>query len=103
MAATASAPARFHVMAKPTGAICNLDCTYCFFLGKETFYPGSSFRMTDETLEGYIAQLIEGHRSNQVTVAWQGGEPTIMGVDFYRRAIAFQEKYRKPGMTFENT
>lgn len=90
-------------MAKPTGAICNLNCSYCFFLDKETLYPGSSFRMTDGVLEKYIAQLIEGHRSNEVTVAWQGGEPTIMGVEFYRRAIAYQEQYKKPGMTFENT
>jgi uncharacterized protein len=54
-------------------------------------------------LESYIRQLIEAHRTLQVTVAWQGGEPTLMGVDFYRKAIAYQEKYRKPGMEFENT
>jgi len=59
--------------------------------------------MNDEVLESYIQQLIEAHRSPQVTVAWQGGEPTLMGVDFYRRAIEYQDKYRKPGMTFENT
>ncbi len=100
---TAQSPPRFHVLAKPTGAICNLDCSYCFFLDKEAFYPGSSFRMSDEVLDRYIASLIQGHRTRQVTVAWQGGEPTIMGVDFYRRAIAYQEKHKKPGMTFENT
>jgi uncharacterized protein len=72
-------------------------------LDKELLYPGSKFRMTAETLEAYIRQLLETHRSNQVTVSWQGGEPTLMGVDFYRRAIRLQEKYRKPGMTFENT
>ena len=97
------APPRFHVMAKPTGAICNLNCSYCFFLDKEALYPGSRFRMTDELLENYIAELIEGHRSNEVTVAWQGGEPTIMGLDFYRRAVALQEKHKRPGMTFENS
>jgi serine-type anaerobic sulfatase-maturating enzyme len=59
--------------------------------------------MADDVLEKYIRQLIEAHRSNEVTVAWQGGEPTLMGVEFYRRAIAYQEKYKKPGMTFENT
>ncbi|MGB9939558.1 anaerobic sulfatase maturase [Methanosarcina sp.] len=94
---------RIHVMAKPTGAICNLACSYCFFLDKELLYPGSRFRMSDEVLENYIRQLIEAHRSPQVTVAWQGGEPTLMGIGFYRRAIELQEKYRKPGMTFENT
>ena len=97
------APPRFHVLAKPSGSLCNLDCSYCFFLDKEALYPGSRFHMSDEILEKYIVQLIEGHRSNEVTVAWQGGEPTIMGVDFFRRAIALQEKYKKPGMTFENT
>jgi uncharacterized protein len=91
------------VLAKPTGATCNLNCSYCFFLEKERLYPDSRFRMTDEVLEAYIRQLIEAHRSDQVTVAWQGGEPTLMGVEFYRRAIAYQEKYKKPGMTFENT
>ncbi len=96
-------PPRIHVLAKPTGAICNLDCSYCFFLDKEALYPGSRFRMSDEVLESYIRQLIESHRTDKVTVAWQGGEPTLMGIDFFRRAIACQEKYKKPGMTFENT
>lgn len=96
-------PPRIHVLAKPTGAICNLACSYCFFLDKELLYPGSKFRMSDEVLESYIRQLIKAHLSPQVTVAWQGGEPTLMGIDFYRRAIELQEKYRKPGMTFENT
>ncbi|AKB57825.1 anaerobic sulfatase maturase [Methanosarcina barkeri] len=96
-------PPRIHVLAKPTGAICNLACSYCFFLTKEALYPGSKFRMSDEVLENYIRQLITAHQSSQVTVAWQGGEPTLMGVEFYRRAIELQEKYRKPGLTFENT
>ena len=102
MAKTA-VPPRIHILAKPSGATCNLACSYCFFLDKELLYPDSKFRMSEETLEAYIRQLIETHRSNQVTVAWQGGEPTLMGVDFYRKAIEFQEKYRRPGMTFENT
>jgi uncharacterized protein len=96
-------PPAFHLLAKPTGAACNLACSYCFFLDKELLYPDSKFRMTEETLETYLRQLIESHRTSQVTVAWQGGEPTLMGVDFYRKAIEIQEKYRKPGMTVENT
>ncbi|HAK55046.1 MAG: anaerobic sulfatase maturase [SAR202 cluster bacterium] len=96
-------PPRFHVLAKPTGAICNLDCSYCFFLEKEQLYPGSSFRMSDEILEAYIRQLIETHRSDTVTVAWQGGEPTLMGLDFYRRAAELEQRFKKPGMRFENT
>ena len=94
---------RIHVLAKPSGATCNLACSYCFFLDKELLYPSSDFRMSDELLENYIRQLIESHRSNEVTVAWQGGEPTLMGLDFYRKAIEYQEKYRRPDMIFENT
>ncbi len=80
-------PPRIHVLAKPTGATCNLDCSYCFFLDKELLYPGSRFRMIDEVLENYIRQLIESHRTNKVTVAWQGGEPTLTGIDFFRRVM----------------
>jgi len=96
-------PPAFHLLAKPTGAACNLACSYCFFLDKELLNSNSKFRMPEEILEAYIWQLIESHRSSQVTVAWQGGEPTLMGVDFYRKAIELQEKYRRSGMTFENT
>ena len=81
-----TAPAAFHVLAKPTGAICNLDCTYCFFLSKESLYPGDRFRMSDEVLDAYVSQLLAGHGPGEVTIAWQGGEPTLMGVDFFRRA-----------------
>lgn len=73
-------PPRIHVLAKPTGSTCNLNCAYCFYLQKEQLYPGSRFRMSDEVLESYISQLTESHRSDTVTVAWQGGEPTLMGV-----------------------
>ena len=92
-----------HVLAKPTGSTCNLNCAYCFYLKKDQLYPGSRFRMSDEVLESYIRQLIAAHHNNKVAVAWQGGEPTLMGIDFYRRAVKLQEKYRRPGMTFENT
>ena len=85
------------------GAICNLDCAYCFFLDKEVFYPGSKFRMSDDVLEQYIRQLIESHQTDSVNIAWQGGEPTLMGLDFFRRAMALVEKYRRPGMRFLHT
>lgn len=97
------APPAFHLLSKPTGAICNLDCAYCFFLDKELLYPGSKFRMSDEMLDRYIQQLIESHQVDQVTIAWQGGEPTLMGLDFYRNAMTLAEKYRRPGMTFLHT
>jgi len=96
-------PQAFHIMAKPTGAACNLHCDYCFFLKKENLYPGSSFRMSDEVHEAYIRQLLEAHQVPQVTVAWQGGEPTLMGLDFFRRTVELQKKYRKPGTRIENT
>ena len=97
------APPAFHLLAKPTGAICNLDCAYCFFLDKEVFYPGSKFRMGEPVLEQYIRQIIESHQTDSVNIAWQGGEPTLMGLDFYRRAMGLVEKYRRPGMTFLHT
>ena len=98
-----NAPSVYHVLAKPTGAICNLDCQYCFFLSKEELYPGSKFRMDDELMESYIRQLIESQRTDQVVVAWQGGEPTLMGLNFYRRAVEIEKRYRRPGIEILNT
>jgi uncharacterized protein len=97
-----AAPAAFHVMLKPRGAICNLDCAYCYYLSKERLYPGSRFRMSDALLEEYTRQYIEAQPAPEVTFAWQGGEPTLMGLDFFRRAIGFQQKYRRPGMGIHN-
>ena len=97
-------PARpFHLLAKPTGATCNLDCKYCFFLSKEMLYPGDRFRMSDEMLETYIRQLLEAHPAHEVNVAWQGGEPTLMGLDFFKRSIEYVEKYRKRGQPIQYT
>jgi uncharacterized protein len=93
----------FHVLAKPTGAICNLDCTYCFFLSKEALYPGDRFRMSDEVLEAYVGQLLAAHGPGEVTIAWQGGEPTLMGVDFFRRALDAVERHRRPGQRYQHT
>ena len=98
-----NAPPAFHLLAKPRGAICNLDCKYCFYLSKEQLYEGSTFRMTDETLETYIRQLIESHNVPEVTVAWQGGEPTLMGLDFFRQSIVYENEYARPGMHIQNT
>jgi uncharacterized protein len=98
-----SAPPRFHLLSKPSGSTCNLDCTYCFFLSKEALYPNSKSRMSEQTLENYIRQLLESHQTPTVTVAWQGGEPTLMGLDFFKRSVEFVEKYRRPGQTIEYT
>ncbi len=97
-----AAPAAFHVMLKPRGAICNLDCTYCYFLSKEKLYPQSDFRMPLALLEDYTRQYIEAQRVSEITFAWQGGEPTLMGLDYFKQAVAYQQKYRKPGMRIRN-
>jgi len=89
-------PPAFHVLAKPTGAICNLDCTYCFFLSKEQLYPGDRFRMSDDVVTTYLTQLIEAHRTREITIAFQGGEPTLMGVAFYRRLVAKAKEIAGP-------
>jgi uncharacterized protein len=98
-----SQPPPFHLLAKPTGATCNLDCKYCFFLSKEKLYPGDRFRMSDEMLDTYIRQLLETHPLPEINIAWQGGEPTLMGLDFFRRSIEYVEKYRKPGQSILHT
>jgi uncharacterized protein len=97
------APPGFHLLSKPSGSTCNIDCKYCFFLSKEALYPDEKHRMSEATLEAYIRQLLEAHRTPEVTVAWQGGEPTLMGVDFFRRSIELVEKYRRSGQQVQHT
>lgn len=92
-----------HVLVKPAGATCNLDCKYCFFLSKEMLYPGERFRMSDQMLETYLSQLLESHPASEVNVAWQGGEPTLMGLDFFKRSIEHVEKHKKPGQQIQHT
>ena len=95
-------PPGFHVMAKPVGAICNLDCKYCFYLEKEKLYPGtSSWAMPHEVLESYIRQYIEAQESSTITFAWQGGEPTLLGVDYFRRIVELEKRYSN-GKHIEN-
>jgi len=93
----------FHLLAKPTGAVCNLGCRYCFFLSKKDLYPGSTFRMSDALLESYIRQYMESQKVPLAIIAWQGGEPTLMGLDFFKRAMDLVRKYRRPGMVIHNT
>ena len=95
-------PPAFHVMLKPRGAICNLNCKYCFYLSKERLYPGSHFHMSDDLLDTFTRQYIEAQRVPEVTFAWQGGEPTLMGLAFFERAIELQEQYKRSGMTIYN-
>ncbi|MCA3074170.1 MAG: anaerobic sulfatase maturase [Rhodocyclaceae bacterium] len=98
-----SGPPGFHLLAKPSGSTCNIDCTYCFFLSKEALYPNDRSRMSAATLEAYIRQLLESHRVPEVTVAWQGGEPTLMKLEFFEHAVELVEKYRRPGQTVKHT
>jgi uncharacterized protein len=93
----------FHIMAKPYGPICNLDCTYCYYLEKENLYPQSShdFRMRDDVLDNYVRQYIETHPSDSIQFAWQGGEPTLLGVGFFERAVELQKRYAN-GKKIEN-
>jgi uncharacterized protein len=93
----------FHLLAKPTGAICNLDCKYCFYLPQEALYPGSDFHMSSEVLEAYVRQYLECQPGPEINLAWQGGEPTLMGLDFFRRAVALAEKYQRPGTRLLHT
>ncbi|ELZ1714572.1 anaerobic sulfatase maturase [Vibrio parahaemolyticus] len=94
-----------HVMAKPTGSICNIDCTYCFYLEKEKLYPdrNKNWKMNDSTLERYIKQQIEAQSSNEVVFAWQGGEPTLMGIEFFQLAMDLQKTHNKNGKRIINT
>ena len=96
------APLAFHVMLKPRGPICNLDCQYCYYLAKERLYPGSTFRMADDVLAEFTRQYIQAQGVPEVTFAWQGGEPLLMGLDFFQQAVALQQQYRRPGMRIDN-
>ncbi len=96
-------PPAFHVMVKPRGAICNLDCAYCFYLTKEHLFPEGSFRMSDAVLDSFTRQYIQAQRAPDVTFAWQGGEPTLMGLEFFERAVALQQQYCPPGMKISNS
>ncbi|WP_353615251.1 radical SAM protein, partial [Salmonella enterica] len=82
------------VMVKPTGSVCNLDCKYCFYLEKEKLYPDrkNHYKMSEETLELFIRQQIAAQDIDEVIFAWQGGEPTLMGIPFYRKAVEFQQR-----------
>lgn len=93
----------FHVMIKPTGPVCNLDCAYCYYLSKARLYPGAhDFRMPDALLDTFTRQYIEAQQVPAVTFGWQGGEPTLLGIPFFKKALAYQERYRRPGMRIIN-
>jgi uncharacterized protein len=97
----------FHVLIKPIGPVCNIACEYCFYLEKEKLFPykkKTDFRMSEETLETLVKQYINGQpcSTTEVNFTWQGGEPTLRGISFYKKAIDFQNKYRRKGMKITN-
>lgn len=92
----------FHLMIKPAGAACNLACQYCYYLEKAALYPGATTRMDLATLERVTEAYIGAHPGPEVVFGWQGGEPLLMGQDFFRAAVALQRKYARPGITISN-
>lgn len=89
-------------MVKPRGPICNLACDYCYYLPKTKLYPNSDFRMSYHLLEDFTFQMVSAQPGNQVDFSWQGGEPTLMGLDFFKKAVHLQKKAAHPGMRVNN-
>jgi len=93
----------FQVFVKPVGSICNLDCHYCYYLKKEHLYPkGESFRMPDDILEEYIVQHIDASSEPVIRFSWHGGEPTVLGLDYFRQITALQRKHQPPNQRIAN-
>ncbi|MCK6262767.1 anaerobic sulfatase maturase [Vibrio sp. ZSDE26] len=96
---------RMHIMAKPIGAVCNIDCTYCYYLSKQDlleYKKGCSPKMEKERLETYIRQYIEAQNTPEIIFSWQGGEPTMLGLDYFEKIVEFQKKYQPEGVTISN-
>ncbi len=88
----------FSVMVKTAGPVCNLDCDYCYYLEKDALYPGkkfnlSSFRMNEEVLEKLIRDFITSQPQQTIEFVWHGGEPTLLGIEYFRKALTLQKKY----------
>jgi len=94
---------RMHVMVKPTGSLCNLSCTYCYYLSKKDLLgQPEQWRISGEALETFIRQYFEGQNHKEVVFSWQGGEPTLLGLDFFRHVIELEKKYCPPHVRCEN-
>ena len=93
----------FQIFVKPTGSICNLNCQYCYYLDKEHLYPkGEMFRMPNDVLESYIAQHIEASPREVINFSWHGGEPTILGLNYFRQIVKYQRKHKPPNRRIIN-
>lgn len=96
-------PEAFSIMIKPIGPTCNLNCTYCYYLEKNKLYPDTKdFRMSLDTLEIFTKKYIEEQKADHIVFTWQGGEASLLGINFFQKAIEFQKKYAK-GKTIENS
>src|SRR5512135_3301802 len=85
-----------HVIAKPMGPVCNLNCEYCFYLEKQALFgEGEQYRMSDEVLRAFITNYIVSQPTPVVEFVWQGGEPTLLGVDFFKRVVELQKPFVK--------
>ena len=99
----AKASREFQVFVKPIGALCNLGCNYCYYLKKEHLYPkGELFRMPDEILEGYIVQHIDASQETVIRFSWHGGEPTLLGLNYFRKIVTLQRKHQPPNRRIAN-
>jgi uncharacterized protein len=99
----AEASRQFQIFTKPIGSICNLGCEYCYYLKKEKLYPkGESFRMPDDILENYIVQHIEASPDQVISFSWHGGEPTVLGLDYFRKIVSLQRKHTPPHRSITN-
>jgi len=99
----ATDPSGFQVFAKPGGPICNLDCRYCYYLEKADLYPEvRSFRMSHALLEEYIVQHVEAATGEVIRFSWHGGEPTLLGLDYFRTIASLQRRHRPPGKRITN-
>jgi len=99
----ARASREFQVFLKPTGSLCNLDCHYCYYLKKEHLYPqAESFRMTDDILEACIVQHIEAAPGRVINFSWHGGEPTLLGLDYFKKIVDLQRKHQPPDRRITN-
>jgi uncharacterized protein len=93
----------FQVFAKPAGSTCNLNCLYCYYLGKKSLYPETDrFLMTDDILEKYIIQHIQASTEDIINFSWHGGEPLLAGINFYRKALRLQAVHKPAGKTILN-
>ncbi|MGR5092955.1 anaerobic sulfatase maturase [Vibrio maritimus] len=99
------AHSKFQALAKPIGAICNINCDYCYYLDKQQLlsYPkGEAYQMTDELLERYIRQYIQGQNTEEIVFSWHGGEPTLLGLGYFERIVELQRKYAPKGVKIVN-